>query len=156
MDKITIDEKTDYSTIIIKNSSNYSITFENNNIIIQKKLNKTDQYISYDELMKKDLKKSQIIYVKINDEQIPDITGYISLLKYIFINNIVTYRKIIKYAYPHLDKGYPLVPNIKLSFSGYYEKTALQDIIYKISLNYQSIEIKIKLASNEEILYKFS
>ena len=159
MDNITVDNENTYSTIIIKNINNYSLTFENNDLIIKKLLTTIpNNYISYDELFKKNLRNSQIIYVKIDNELIPNITKYKKLIKYIYQNldkQTIINNTILNVSIDEInDRGYVYEDDIGLSIQGVDSKKALKEIINQITKNNQEIEIKIKLKSEDEILYK--
>jgi len=158
MNNITVDNETTYSTIIIQNITNYSLTYENNNLIIKKLLTTLDNYISYNNLFKKNLKNSQIIYVKIDNELIPNITKYRKLIKYIYLyldKQIIINNTLLNISQEEInDKGYVYESDIGLSIQGVDSKKALKEIINQITKNNQSIEIKIKLISDEELVYK--
>jgi len=157
MDNITVDNDTTYSTIIIQNINNYNLTFENNNLIIKRIESIQNQYITYEELFKKNLRNSKIISIYIDNQLIP---------------NIFKYKRLIKYIYQHLDKqtiinntlinvsideinerGYVYESDIGLSIQGTDTKTSLKEIINQITKNNQQIEIKIKLKCGEEIKF---
>jgi hypothetical protein len=159
MDNITVDNENTYSTIIIKNINNYSLTFENNDLIIKKLLiTIPNNYISYDELFKKNLRNSKIIYVKIDNELIPNIVKYKKLIIYIYQNldkQTIINNTILNVSINEInDKGYVYESDIGLSIQGVDSKKALKEIINQITKNNQIIEIKIKLKSEDEIVYK--
>jgi hypothetical protein len=157
MDNIIVDNDTTYSTIIIQNINNYNLTFENNNLIIKRIEPIQNQYITYEELFKKNLRNSKIISIHIDNQLIP---------------NIFKYKRLIKHIYQHLDKqtiinntlinvsineinerGYVYDSDIGLSIQGTDAKTSLKEIINQITKNNQQIEIKIKLKCGEEIRF---
>ena len=159
MDNITVENENTYSTIIIKNINNYSLTFENNDLIIKKLLTTIpNNYISYDELLKKNLKNSQIVYVKIDNELIQNITKYKKLIKYIYQNldkQTIINNTILKVSIDEInDRGYIYEYDIGLSIQGVDSKKALKEIINQLLKSNKTIEIKIKLKSEDEIIYR--
>ena len=159
MDNITVENENTYSTIIIKNINNYSLTFENNDLIIKKLLTTIpNNYISYDELLKKNLKNSQIVYVKIDNELIQNITKYKKLIKYIYQNldkQTIINNTILNVSIDEInDRGYIYEYDIGLSIQGVDSKKALKEIINQLLKSNKTIEIKIKLKSEDEIIYR--
>ena len=159
MDNITVENENTYSTIIIKNINNYSLTFENNDLIIKKLLTTIpNNYISYDELLKKNLKNSQIVYVKIDNELIQNITKYKKLIKYIYQNldkQTIINNTILNVSIDEInDRGYTYEYDIGLSIQGVDSKKALKEIINQLLKSNKTIEIKIKLKSEDEIIYR--
>jgi hypothetical protein len=159
MNNITVENENTYSTIIIKNINNYSLTFENNDLIIKKLLTTiSNNYISYDELLKKNLKNSQIVYVKIDNELIQNITKYKKLIKYIYQNldkqTIINNTILNVSIYEINEKGYIYEDDIGLSIQGVDSKKALKEIINQLLKSNKTIEIKIKLKSKDEIIYR--
>ena len=87
MDNITVEDINAYKKIIIRNINNYSIKIENNDMIITKNEQELElETITYEELMRKNLRNSKIIYVKIDNQLIPNITKYKKLIKHIYQN----------------------------------------------------------------------
>jgi len=157
MNNITIDNTNIYEKIIIKNINNYSIKIVNNDMIICK--NELElELITYNELMKKNLRNSKIIYVKIDNQLIPNITKYKKLIKYIYTKldrQTIINNTLINISIEEInDRGYQFESDINLSIQGTDAKTSLKEIINQITKNNQIIEIKIKLKSLEEIIYK--
>ena len=158
MDNITVDYDTTYQTIIIKNINNYHMQILNNNLIITKQIQDQLEYISYEQLIKKNLRHSQIINIQIDNQYISNITKYNKLLKYIYlqldITTIITNTIISISNEEKNDKGFVYYPDIKLSIRGVDAKTALKEIINQLTKSNKTLEIKIKLKSDEIIYYK--
>jgi hypothetical protein len=155
MENITVDNDTLYNTIIIKNINDYNLQFLNNDLIITRQTIDTQLYITYDELMKKNLRNSEIIDVKINNQSISNMTKYAQLIKYIYTqldkSTIMTNTIISVSREEKNDKGFVYYPDIGLSIRGVDAKTALKEIINQITKSSQTLEIKIKLKSEEII-----
>ncbi len=155
MENITVDNDTLYNTIIIKNINDYNLQFLNNDLIITRQTINTQIYITYDELMKKNLRNSQIIDVKINNQSISNMTKYAQLIKYIYTrldkSTIMTNTIISVSREEKNDKGFVYYPDIGLSIRGVDARTALKEIINQITKSSQTLEIKIKLKSEEII-----
>ena len=158
MEDITVDNDTQYNKIIIKNISNYNIQFLNNDLIITKQIINNTQYITYEELIKKNLRHSYLIDVSINNQSIPNMTKYGQLIKYIYRqldkSTIITNTIISVSDEEKNDKGFVFYPDIGLSIRGVDAKTALKEIINQITKSGQILEILIKLKSNEEIRFR--
>jgi viroplasmin and RNaseH domain-containing protein len=163
MNNIIVEITNIYEKIIIKNINNYSIKIVNNDMIIcSNELEPTPEpeleTITYDELMKKNLRNSKIIYVKIDNQLILTITKYKKLLKYIYTKldrQTIINNTLINISIEEInDRGYQFESDVGLSIQGTDAKTSLKEIINQITKNNQIIEIKIKLKSLEEIIYK--
>ncbi len=160
MDNITVNHADSYNRIIIKNINNYSIKIDNNTMIITK--NESDQhinYITYDELIRTNLKNSKIISVLIDDQLIPNITKYNKLIIYIYrtflLKDTIINNTLLNISQHEInDKGFTYYNDLGLSIQGTEARKSLREIINQITKNNQRIEIKIKLKSNEELIFR--
>ena len=157
MDNIIVDNDTTYSTIIIQNINNYNLTFENNNLIIKRIEPIQNQYITYEELFKKNLRNSTIISVYIENQLIPNIFKYMRLIKYIYQHldkQTIINNTLINVSTDEInERGYVYYSDIGLSIQSTDAKTSLKEIINQITKNNQQIDIKIKLKCGEEIIF---
>jgi len=166
MSNIVVDDDVLYNKIIIKNISDYSIQILNNELIICRIIPEIvpeivpdiSPSITYDELIKKDLRKSKIIYCKINNELIPNMIKYKKIINYIFSKlskDIILSNTKINISDKIInEKGYIYDSNIGLSIQGTDAKKALIEIIHQLSTTNQTLEIQIKLKSNDIILFR--
>jgi len=160
MDNITVNHADSYNRIIIKNINNYSIKIDNNTMIITR--NESDQninYITYDELIRTNLKNSKIISVLIDDQLIPNITKYNKLIIYIYrtflLKDTIINNTLLNISQHEInDKGFTYYNDLGLSIQGTEAKKSLREIINQITKNNQRIEIKIKLKSNKELIFR--
>ena len=137
------------NAIIITNIDKYDITFHNGCMIIRRKQK------NYDEFLKNNFSKSQLLNVKINDNELK-IDKYQTLLKYIY--NYIDDSEIIKYNTKINivdgecnDKGFQYLKGLNISFQGIDSNKCLDEIINMCKCYGVIISLKIKL-NNDTII----
>jgi len=143
-------------TIVINNISRYNFQIINNNLY----LTPLNEYLKDYEIYRYELKKSEILEARFNDEIIKS-PSYYKILKLIWKEipaNIIIQHTIFNFKLSmdsiKGDESYVWNDDIKLAFQTRNVNHAFKEIVNMCKINKFTIELKIKLKNNDIILYK--
>ena len=144
-------------TIRIQNINNYIQEIIDGDLILTPK----KVYISENEINKINIKKSKIqeCIIKNNNVTISTKTNYRSILNDIW--KTIPTQKILQHTTFNMkltnengEKGYNWNSDINISFQGKDSNGTIKEIINMVKLNNYSLNISIKLETNEIINFK--
>tara|TARA_Y100000389_G_scaffold177443_1_gene189705 strand:+ start:423 stop:872 length:450 start_codon:yes stop_codon:yes gene_type:complete len=144
-------------TIRIQNINNYIQEIIDGDLILTPK----KVYISENEINKINIKKSKIqeCIIKNNNVTISTKTNYRSILNDIW--KTIPTQKILQHTTFNMkltnengEKGYNWNSDINISFQGKDSNGTMKEIINMVKLNNYSLNISIKLETNEVINFK--
>lgn len=143
-------------TIVINNISRYNFQIINNTL----HLTPLSEYLKDYEVYRYELKKSEILEARINDEIIKS-PSYYKILKLIWKEipaNIILQNTIFNFKLSmdsiKGDDSYVWNDDLKLAFQTRNVNHAFKEIVNMCKINKFTIELKIKLKDNNIILYK--
>jgi hypothetical protein len=143
-------------TIVINNISRYNFQIINNTL----HLTPLSEYLKDYEVYRYELKKSEILEARFNDEIIKS-PSYYKILKLIWKEipaNIILQNTIFNFKLSmdsiKGDDSYVWNDDLKLAFQTRNINHAFKEIVNMCKINKFTIELKIKLKDNNIILYK--
>jgi len=143
-------------TIVINNISRYNFQIINNTL----HLTPLSEYLKDYEVYRYELKKSEILEARFNDEIIKS-PSYYKILKLIWKEipaNIILQNTIFNFKLSmdsiKGDDSYVWNDDLKLAFQTRNVNHAFKEIVNMCKINKFTIELKIKLKDNNIILYK--
>jgi len=142
--------------IVINNISRYNFQIINNTL----HLTPLSEYLKDYEVYRYELKKSEILEARFNDEIIKS-PSYYKILKLIWKEipaNIILQNTIFNFKLSmdsiKGDDSYVWNDDLKLAFQTRNINHAFKEIVNMCNINKFTIELKIKLKNNDIILYK--